>query len=173
MLLRSPDIEVICAADLGRGLAVLSGCLGELFALPGLDVRAEDRGVILAFVRTSLSGVLVCFALGVGGSDLIVGVAREPFDLVGGVALPFTATRGAIGVRAVRVDAKDGLSGRLVLDGLSEEAIGPCHYKWFCICVVKRDPMLPTFAYAMLLLDLSLTSSCVSSYRADLGIYHC
>lgn len=140
--LRSPDVVVTFAADFGRGLAVLSDGLGELFALPGLDVLAEDRGVILTFVSTSLSGVLVCFALGVGGSDLIVGVAREPVDLLGGVALPLTATRGAIGVRAVRVDAKDGLNGRLVLVDLSEEAIGPCRYKWFCICVAKRDPML-------------------------------
>lgn len=165
LLLRSPDIELSCAADLGRGLAVFSGCLGELFALPGLDVRAEDRGVMLAFVRTSLSGVLVCFALGVGGSDLIVGVAREPAGLVGGVALPLTATRGAFGVRAVRVDANDGLSGRLVLDDLSEEAIGPSRYKRRCICVMKRDPILFSSCLYDTLFKLEFDPLCIFSAR--------
>lgn len=127
LLLRSLDTDVTYGPDFGRGLAFLSDTLGELFALPGLDVRAADRGVMLPFASTSLSCAPACFALGVGGSDRIVGV---PLDFEGGVAEPLLAiaTRGAIGVRAVRVDAREGLSGRLVLDGRSDEAIGPLRY---------------------------------------------
>lgn len=117
---RSLDGPVSYAADFGRvPPPVLPACLGEALALPGLDARAEERGVILPLARTSLIGVVGCFALGVGGSDLIVGVGREPVDFVGGVALP--ATRGVTGVRAVRVDARDGFNGRLGLVDRSED----------------------------------------------------
>ena len=125
--LLSPEVVVAFAADFSLGLAVLSACLGELLALPGLEVRADDRGVILPFASTSLSGVIACFAFGVGGSDLTVGAGRGLADFVGGVALPLTATRGVIGVRAVRVDASEGFRGRLALLDRSE-AIGPDRY---------------------------------------------
>lgn len=127
--LRSVDMKVAFAADFGRGLALFSLCRGELVALPGLDIRAADRGVTLPFASTSLSGAIACFAFGVGGSDRTVGVDRGPDDFAGGVALPLTATRGAIGVRAVRVDASDGFSGLLVLvDRIDSEAIAPFRY---------------------------------------------
>ena len=114
-----------CSADFDRAVLGASfACLGEAFALSVLEARADERGVTFVFVRTSWPGVLVCLPLGVAGSDLIVGVGREPVDFVGGVAIPFPATRGVIGVRAVRFDASDGLIGRLVLV-VRSEAIEP------------------------------------------------
>lgn len=98
------------------GLAAVgaSSFCGVVFGVLTRELLADDRGVTLPFAMTSLTGVLVALTLGVGGSDLGAGAAREVVDFVDGVALG-VATRGVRGVRAVRVEDKVGLSGGLVV----------------------------------------------------------
>lgn len=98
-----------------------SPCEGEPCALSTLEDRADERGVILPFASTTLTGVLVALARGVGGSDLAADVGLGVADLVDGVAL--AATRGVSGVRGVRFDASEGLRGRVVLLDRSTDII--------------------------------------------------
>lgn len=46
--------------------------MGEALALPGREDRADERGVMLPFAKTSLTGVGVCLTRKPGGSDLTV-----------------------------------------------------------------------------------------------------
>lgn len=122
---RSFEVPDASSADIGRGVLCASFAgLGDSFALSLLDDRADERGVTFVLASTLLMGVLVCLPLGVPGSDFMAGVGREPVGFVGGVAFPLPATRGAIGVRAVRFEARVGFSGRFGFVDRSE-AIGP------------------------------------------------
>lgn len=111
-----PPLTLLAVTAAGLGLVALGvspPCAGEEAALSTLVLRADDRGVTFPFATSALTGVPVAFALGVPGADLTVGVGREAVDAVDGVAL--AATRGVSGVRAVRLGASVGFSGRLVL----------------------------------------------------------
>ena len=103
MLFSSNDPAAI---DFGR-----EPVAGDALALPDFAARTEERGVILPFVSVSLTGVFTTFALGAGGSDRALDAVGDAVALVAVTAL--LATRGMMGVRAVRVDASAGFKGRV------------------------------------------------------------
>lgn len=107
-----PLLAVAIVFGLGA-LGVSPPCAGEEVALSTLATRAEERGVMLPFAATAVTGVPVAFALGVPGADLTVGDGLEARDVVVVVAL--AATLGVSGVRAVRFDASVGFNGLGVL----------------------------------------------------------
>ena len=97
--------------------------------LSTLDDLADERGVILPFPSTLLTGVFVCLTRGVGGSDLRAGVDRAVIGFAFVVALFGAATRGVVGVRVMRFGARAGLGGRFVLVGRSVDIdviVQPC-----------------------------------------------
>lgn len=131
-----------------RGRAALgessSGCVGV--ALPGLDLLAADRGVILPFPTVALSPSSSCRRRGasLGGSDLTVAV----FDKVGlaaGVVVP--ATRGVSGdfaVLPVLPAASEGLKGRLLMLERSADIADPCYESHMWDLVLLLAPKTPT-----------------------------
>lgn len=106
-------------------LGVSPPCAGEEVALSTLATRADERGVMLPFAVTALTGAPAAFALGVPGADLTVGDGLEATDVAEGVAL--AATRGVSGVRAVRFEASVGFNGLGVLRSVD---IGVTDQSW-------------------------------------------
>lgn len=110
--LRSAPPLLVPTALLGRTLGVSSKGPAEPRDPSTLDLRIEERGVTCALPVATLLGVCSCFPRAVtrAGSD------RNEVDdvllasgLDCGVVLP--ATRGVIGVRADRFEARVGLKG--------------------------------------------------------------
>jgi hypothetical protein len=87
--------------------------VGDMLSKPTLDFLEDERGVTLLFSNT-LAGVTFSgpVALGLGVVPLLLRVVRVLCELLVGVAEGAAASRGVMGVFAVRLLASVGFSGR-------------------------------------------------------------